>query len=338
MKVKDAWYFNYTQKESEILQPDMAVPESHVGIYCEFEELVFPISFHILGMCKGEVVFDKDITAFGNGDDADISLRKSGYGAVFKIREDKDCEPDMLRVIYEAGGKSETFETECKYYTFSGQVSDFDGKPFPAVVMLYRYGFDAAPFIMGTWTDLNGRYSLRVPAGSYNAIYSDDNSYGISSLECWGWNIIADRDEVIDLKIGNGEVYSLNVSVNNGGVQTLFLTFRPMVYFKKEEYDTVVGEEKVHITDVAPEIAKEDVTVYVNGRKTDVISLQKLYEASPDGLHLPMYMLQIPREMHPDCLDKQTVVLEYDTKDRGNGRACSRGFTQFFYKDGFCTR
>ena len=31
MKVKDAWYFNYTQKESEILQPDMAVPESHVG-------------------------------------------------------------------------------------------------------------------------------------------------------------------------------------------------------------------------------------------------------------------------------------------------------------------
>ena len=29
MKVKDAWYFNYTQKESEILQPDMAVPESH---------------------------------------------------------------------------------------------------------------------------------------------------------------------------------------------------------------------------------------------------------------------------------------------------------------------
>ena len=128
------------------------------------------------------------------------------------------------------------------------------------------------------------------------------------------------------------------MSVNNGGVQTLFLTFRPMVYFKKEEYDTVVGEEKVHITDVAPEIAKEDVTVYVNGRKTDVISLQKLYEASPDGLHLPMYMVQIPREMHPDCLDKQTVVLEYDTKDRGNGRACSRGFTQFFYKDVFCTR
>jgi len=48
--------------------------------------------------------------------------------------------------------------------------------------------------------------------------------------------------------------------------------------------------------------------------------------------------VQIPRQLYADCLDKQTIVLEYDTKDRGNGRACSRGFTQFFYKDGFCTR
>ena len=69
-----------------------------------------------------------------------------------------------------------------------------------------------------------------------------------------------------------------------------------------------------------------------------MLSLQKIYEASLEGLYLPMYMVQIPRELYADCLDKQTVVLEYDTKDRGNGRACSRGFTQFFYKDGFCTR
>ena len=90
--------------------------------------------------------------------------------------------------------------------------------------------------------------------------------------------------------------------------------------------------------DFAPEIAKEDVTVYVNGRKTELLSLQKIYEASLEGWFVPMYMVQIPRELYVDCLDKQTIVLEYDTMDRGNGRACSRGFTQFFYKDGFCTR
>ena len=56
-------------------------------------------------------------------------------------------------------------------------------------------------------------------------VYADDNIYGVSSLECWGWNIIADRDETIDLKIDSGEVYSLNVGVSNGGMNTLFLSF-----------------------------------------------------------------------------------------------------------------
>ncbi len=338
MKVKDVWYYHYAQEESEILQPELVIPESHVGIYCEAEEWVYPVSFHILGLCKGEVMFEKEVTVSGNGEEEDVSVRSDGYGAVFKIREETDCEPDMLRVTYEVAGKIDTFETECKYYTFSGQISDFDGNPFPAVVMLYRYGFDEPPFIMGTWSNRDGKYSFRVPAGNYNVMYADDNTYGISSLECWGWNIIADRDETIDLKIGNGEVYSLNVSANNGGMRTLFLTFRPMIYFKKEEYSTVVGEQNFHVTDIAPEIAKEDVTVYVNGRKTEVISLQKLYETAEEGWCMPMYMVQIPRHLYADCLDKQTIVLEYDTKDRGNGRACSRGFTQFYYKDGFCTR
>ena len=57
MKVKDIWYYHYGQKESEVLQPDLVTPESHVGIYCEFEELVFPVSFHVLG--KKRSLFQK---------------------------------------------------------------------------------------------------------------------------------------------------------------------------------------------------------------------------------------------------------------------------------------
>jgi len=100
------------------LQPELVTPESHVGIYCEFEELVFPVSFHVLGMCKGEVMFEKDVTVLENGDDADVCVRKDGFGAVFKIREEKDCEPDFMRVTYEAGGKTETFETESTVFVY----------------------------------------------------------------------------------------------------------------------------------------------------------------------------------------------------------------------------
>ena len=338
MKVKDIWYFHSSQEENEILQPDFFRPESHVGIYCEFEELVFPVSFHICGFYKGELMFEKEVTVSGNGEEEDVLIQQGKYAVVFKFGENTDCEPDMMRVTYECAGKTETFEKECTYYTFSGKVVDFDDKPFAAAVMLYRYGFDDAPFMMGAWADLNGRYTLRVPGGCYNALYADDNTYGKSSLECWGWNIIADRDEAIDLKIGSGEVYSLNVGVSNGGMDTLFLTFRPMVYYKNEEYRTTVGEKDFHVVDIAPEISIEDITVYVNGRKTEVVSLQKLYETAAGGWCMPMYVAQIPKQLYADCLDKQTIILDYDTKNGEKGRACSRGFTQFYFKDGFCTR
>jgi len=80
MKVKDVWYFHYAQEESEILQPELVMPESHVGIYCEAEEVVFPVSFHIWGFCKGEVMFEKEVMVSGNGDDEDVSVRCDAYG------------------------------------------------------------------------------------------------------------------------------------------------------------------------------------------------------------------------------------------------------------------
>ena len=78
MKVKDVWYYHYAQEESEILQPELVIPESHVGIYCEAEEWVYPVSFHILGLCKGEVTFEKEVTVSGNGEDEDVSVRITG--------------------------------------------------------------------------------------------------------------------------------------------------------------------------------------------------------------------------------------------------------------------
>lgn len=337
MKVKDIWYFHASQKESEILQPDFLTPESHVGLCCEFEELNFPVSFHIEAFGKNELMFDKEITVSGSGEEG-VLVQQGSYAAVFKFGENTDCEPDRMRVTYECEGKTETFEKACAYYTISGKVVDFDDKPFAAAVMLYRYGFDDAPLMMGVWADRDGKYTIRVPEGCYNAMYADDNSYGKSSLECWGWNIIVDSDETIDLKIGSGEVYSLNVAVSNGGMDTMFLSFRPMVYYKNEEYDALVGEKDFHVVDIAPELSIEDITVSVNGRKAEVISLQKLYETAAGGWCMPMYVAQIRKELYADCLDKQTIILEYDTKDRAKGRACSRGFTQFYFKDGFCTR
>lgn len=52
---------------------------------------------------------------------------------------------------------------------------------------------------------------------------------------------------------------------------------------------------------------------------------------------MPMYIVQVPKPLDCDLTDKQTVILEYDTKDRLEKRAASRGFVQFYYKDGLAS-
>ncbi len=104
-------------------------------------------------------------------------------------------------------------QVTCAYARLHGRITDFDGNPFPAPLLLSRIGFADAPY-MGVWSDRNGEYSVVVPTGCYNAFYVDDNSYGKSTLENWSWHMIVDRDEEHNFKVGNGEVYSLTVILN----------------------------------------------------------------------------------------------------------------------------
>ena len=110
-----------------------------------------------------------------------------------------------------------------------------------------------------------------------------------------------------------------------------------MLYYKKDEYDVIFGKNKFNVTDIAPELETDDITVTINGKSSRVISLQKIYETADDGFSMPMYIVQVPKPLDCDLTDKQTVILEYDTKDRLEKRAASRGFVQFYYKDGLAS-
>lgn len=337
MKIKDVWYFNCKQGKEEFLQSDFFSTSSHIGIYCEFTELTFPLTISVCGYCGTSLVFEKNTEIANDGLSGGIYIKAAEKNALIKIGETKDCYPDFIHVSCTSGSQHSELDKKCGYSVISGNVSNFDGKPFPSAVMLYRYGFEDGPYIIGTWTDKCGSYSLKIPNGLYNAVYSDDSSYGSGSLECWGWHFIADRDETVNLKIGSGEVYSLNVFTDNGGINNLFLSFRPMLYYKKDEYEVILGKNKFNVTDIAPELETDDITVTINGKSSRVISLQKIYETADDGFSMPMYIVQVSKPLDCDLTDKQTVILEYDTKDRLEKRAASRGFVQFYYKDGLAS-
>lgn len=334
----DAWWFENKQRPEEILQPDWATPKTHFGIYAETEKITFPLTLSVTAKSGGSVFYEREFQIHGPKEEQETYTAECSENVlIFKCAvADVAGLPEEIFAAVKTPEWEAKERVSCEYARLHGKMTDFDGNPFPAAFLLSRIGFSEEPY-MCVWGNQNGEYSVVVPKGCYNTFYVDDDSYGKTSLENWGWHMMVDRDEEFDFKIGNGEVYSLCAWANNGGAGTLFFWFRPMILpsIKKEEYEITLGGEKRNVTDIAPELLAEDLTVTLNGEPLQVISLQKVYETSTDYT-MPAYIVQTKRYNGTPTLGKQTVVLEYDTAKRGDGQAFiarSQGRCQFFYKD-----
>lgn len=340
MKI-DAWWFENKQCAEEILQPDWAAPKTHFGIYAETENITLPLMVSVTATSGGSTLYHWEFEIKEHKTKTETCTVECSENILVLTgaAEDVSGLPDEIFVSLKTKEWERQEHVACEYARLHGKITDFEGKPFPAPLLLSRIGFSEEPY-MGVWSGQDGEYSVVVPKGCYNTFYVDDNSYGKTSLENWSWHMIVDRDEEMDFKIGNGEVYSLCVWANNGGAGTLFFWFRPMVLpsIKKEEYEITLEGEKRNVTDIAPELLAGDISVTLNGEPLQVISLQKVYETSMDYT-MPAYIVQTKRYNGTPTLGKQTVVLEYDTAKRGDGQihaARSQGRYQFFYKDGSC--
>jgi hypothetical protein len=193
---------------------------------------------------------------------------------------------------------------------------------------------------LGVLTDPEGNYEIYLPERTYNAIIANKESYGVSTLEAWGWHIIVDSDQQLDFKIGTGEVYNLNVWANNGGGWSYFVSFRPMVLpsiWDKKEYPVKLNESEFTITELIPELETEDIKVMINGSEAEILSLQKYYETGNPHAGLMSYLVQIKRTRELGLFGKQMICVEYDKAVERNGqkgRATSMGYFQFYLNFG----
>ncbi|MDR1704643.1 MAG: hypothetical protein LBS19_08155 [Clostridiales bacterium] len=294
-----------------------------------------PITVRVTAFTGGNEVYKNEFIA----DEKSADIRPSPGTVLFVVPvEVIDITPDRLLVEISAGNELiECKEINCEYVTISGNITNFEGKPFRAAVILSRYGFIGFETGMGIWSGADGSYKITVPKGLYNTMYADDDSYQKTSLENWGWHMILDRDERHDLKIGNSEVYSLCAWPNNGGFATLFAYFRPMTLplaLNPVKYPLDINGKSFPVTDICPELSLNGVRAWLNGRELEIISLQKLIETGPD-MSMPGYVLQAARGNV--AVGKQTLIVEYDEEFTNVGgervHAASQGRTQFFFKD-----
>ncbi|MCL2855392.1 MAG: carboxypeptidase-like regulatory domain-containing protein [Defluviitaleaceae bacterium] len=328
-----AYWFNSRQDDAEILSPEFFNPSSQFRIHAELPSAVkFPIHIDISALCMGSVMFNKTYTIENDEAEGDAKFwmhpgkKFFVFGDYVTTLENDPCQLD-IKII--AGGDVYTHSIACEYANISGTTTDFSGKPFPAALIFQTYDF--GDMGIGIWSDADGNYTVRLPKGEYNSIFVDDDSYGKTSLEAWGWKMIVDSDEVHDFKIGNGEVYSLDVWANNGGFPTLFIAFRPMALsyaLKKETRNIEINSKPYTLIDICPHISIDDISVHINGCVASKVSLQMIFETGCDGNALPLYILQIKRL---DTIGKQTLVLEYNFTDANGEAIQGQGRTQFNY-------
>ena len=177
-------------------------------------------------------------------------------------------------------------------YSISGRVTDYNGVPVDSCsVIIYNPDFSEA---LETLSDSNGYYRLdSVPKGRYAAIAAMRvNEYPRMQqvpleemkLEFWAWNVIVDNDLTLNIRYDKMELYGTKAFFEYGGRQELLIYTRPMSVTKvinDPNFMDKAAQEKTTNVTVAPQFI--DFKVYVDGRQSDIISVQHLSFPNTNG-------------------------------------------------------
>lgn len=222
--------------------------------------------------------------------------------------------------------------------TISGHVSDFDGNPIDSCqVDLFDKNFET---LYTAYSDSTGRYELKnIEKGRYMAMYAlRMKEYPRANavpekdmrLEFWAWNIIADRDLIINPRYHKLELYGLNVFKVTGGYNGFFIYFRPMsvtkyISYSKEDYlDKKKMEDKVADISVSPEYL--DVKVFADGEPMKINSITPVEEYN-GTMSITGYIMQVDAPKAKS--DKPYIVFRVEAENREFNE---KGENLYFYE------
>jgi hypothetical protein len=191
-----------------------------------------------------------------------------------------------------------------KQHRLYGRVTDFEGKPVQAYVMINSTKFRGCG---SAKTDAKGYFELMLPERRYQQIFVCDKNYGRSTLEFYGWNLYLDRDIELNARVDKIEIYRIAVGVTPE--RTVIIDFVPMDVFHtvkgihkdlKQKAEVDYSSSKYY-----PPIKLGEVEVYIDNKRAEVWTLHKRQHSLADsGLKnktRPAYTLEakIPTQIRP---------------------------------------
>jgi hypothetical protein len=222
--------------------------------------------------------------------------------------------------------------------TISGKVTDFDGNPIDSCwIVLYHEDFSTA---YETVSDKTGHYVLRgVEKGLYLSMYAlrlkeyprvNTVSGGDMRLEFWAWNVIADRDLIINPRYQKLELYGTTVFQIKGGYPGFFVYFRPMsvtkyISYQQEDYlDKKKMEEKSTDISVRPEYL--DVKIFADDELLKINSITPVEEYGGTQL-ITGYIVQV--DVPKKKSDKPYIIFRVEAQ---NKEFDEKGENLYFYE------
>jgi hypothetical protein len=330
-----AYWYNIPEASVELdLSGNMLYFHSLLNIYGKVPGDTFNIKAKAF-LADGKEIFDHIFSIKKEQADGSYNIEfNQGFFRLQYLVEYLEQNPDSIIVTIQSDKEERSREIKLQYHKLSGKVTDFNGKPIPGYIIICpdKFAVNAPDKGVGIVCDSLGNYEVEIPERTYNAIIASYKTWGTKTLEVWGWHIIMDSDQCLDFKIGTGEVYNLNVWANNGGGSSYFISFRPMTFFKMKQYPINLNEKEFTLMDCYPPLEPENITVWVNGKEAEIISLQKYQETGSPGNAITAYLVQVNRKGF-DMTGKQTITLEYQKEMEAEGKkviCISMGYFQFY--------
>lgn len=180
------------------------------------------------------------------------------------------------------GGNGAKFATTLRYHSLDYTVGSAGGGDL--YIGVVPNGFDDPEIIYhigGGVGETSG--TIILPDRKISRMYAASDKYGVSDLEDWFINFQPIGDSsTVRFQTGDIEVYDLACALNGDG--GLSATFRPMRLERPSVGSVEVGGKKYRLFDFQMGLGKENVEVFVNEVRLDVISCEGYYETHKKGV------------------------------------------------------
>ena len=241
---------------------------------------------------KNKIIYKKNIANFSDATNKSL-IKENLYSYFFDVQH-LNVPPAKLVV---KNTKNKVLRSViCNYVNLKGKVNC--GLNYKKrYLMFFPNGFDDPDLIQQTMLD--GSFSIIIPQRKYNCLHAVADTYGQQTLENWLNNFDGTVDSIsIDFNIYNAEIYNLHAWENNGGGNSLFISFRPMCLQQTTTNEITIGKDIFFEVNFNIPLEKENITVRIDGKEMNIKSVQPFYETGVKNQALKSYIIQIDYDKH----------------------------------------